>query len=101
MRWCALFLIVFIFCAVKLDAFRIARPLLLSHPLNQSQINQLNDTLENLWNLQNGEFNLDIVTTAKTNANNGDFWLIQTGSTVRMQIKANGQVYTLQDLGVD
>lgn len=80
-------------------AFRIPRPLLLSHPLDQAQINHLNDVLENLWNLQNGEYNLDIVTSTKERANNGDFWLIQTGAVVRMQWKANGQIFTGKNEG--
>jgi len=89
--------VLFILATTSVFAFRIPSPPLLTHPLNQNQINQLNDTLRNIWNLQNGEFNLDIVTTTKSNANNGDFWLIQTGAVVRMQFKALDRVFTIQD----
>ena len=60
-------------------------------------MSQLNQTLEDLWNITNGRIELDIKTTPKTNARNGEMWLILTGQTVRVQIKANNRVYTLQD----
>ena len=93
MRWAAFILI--LLTATTVLAFRIPRPLLLSHPLDQQQINQLNDTLENIWNLQNGEFNLDVVDTPKTNADVGDIWLVQTGAVVRLQYKGTGHVFTI------
>lgn len=81
-------------------AFRVSRPPSFSLPWTQDQINNLNDTLESFWNLQNGEFNLDIVTSAKTNAANGDIWLIQTGSIVRIQYKAINRVFSVTPDGL-
>lgn len=75
-------------------AFRIPRPNTYSLPWTQDQINRLNDDLENLWNLQNGEFNFDIVTTQKTRAQNGDIWLLKTGTVVRIQVKGADGVFT-------
>ena len=75
--------------------FRINRPPLLSEPLDQEQINKINSYLEDVWNLQNGEFNFDIKTTTKTNADNGDLWFIQTGAVIRIQYKANDHIFTL------
>lgn len=75
-------------------AFRIARPPKISLPLTSSQVNKLNDYLENLWQLQQGEFNLDIVSTTKSNAGNGDFW-IYTGTTAAIEYKANGTIYRI------
>lgn len=79
--------------------FRISRPPLFSHPVDEEQIKKLNVYLEDLWNLQNGEFNFDITTTPKTNADNGDIWFVQTGSIIRMQYKAGGHVYTVSPDG--
>ena len=96
-RYWFLVLLIFVFF-VKIgvvDAFRIPRPPVFSLPLNQDQINQLNDTLENMWNLQNGEFNFDVVTAIKTGANNGDLWLLQTGNTTRIQYKWNNTIFTV------
>lgn len=93
MKW--VFFIIILLTVTTVGAFRIPRPLLLSHPLDQAQINTLNDALENLWNLQNGEFNLDTVSTAKTQADVGDIWLIQTGAVVRLQYNGGGHVFTL------
>lgn len=78
---------------VQVMAFRIPRPPKFSIPWTQDQVNQLNDSLEWIWNLQNGEFNFDIVTTTKSNAGNGDMWIL-TGATAQIQIKVNGNIYT-------
>ena len=80
--------------------FRIIRPTPMSMPLTEDQVNELNEFLEDLWNLQNGEYNFDIVTTTKLKAQGGDIWLIQTGSTVYIQYKANGRVYTITPDGL-
>jgi len=93
MKWVALLLILLI--ATTVFAFRIPRPPLLSHPLDQQQINQLNDSLENIWNLQNGEFNLDIVTTTKSGADEGDFWIFNDGGTYKLEFFAGGSVRTI------
>lgn len=82
------------FIASSALAFRISRPPTFSLPWTQDQITQLNDSLESFWNLQNGEFNLDIETTTKTNADNGDIWIL-TGVVNGIQFKMNDQVYTL------
>lgn len=93
-------LVILAIFAYKADAFRIPRPNTFSLPWTEEQMQQHNEAHEDLWNLQNGEFNLDIVTTSKTNALNGDFWLIQTGATVRLQYKGNGIVWTISPDGV-
>lgn len=79
--------------------YRIPRPPTFTLPWTAAQVNQLNAVLQNLWKLQNGEFNLDIVTTSKTNAGNGDFWIVQTGATCYFQYKANNTVFTLTPTG--
>lgn len=56
---------------------------------------RLNTDLLNLWYLQQGEFNFDTETSAKTNAKNGDVWFIQTGLVVRLQFKAADRVWTI------
>lgn len=84
-----------LFAVMDVWAFRIPRPSTYSLPWTQSQINKLNDDLENIWNLQNGEFNMDVVESTKSQADNGDFWLIVTGSTTHIQFKANDHVYTI------
>ena len=87
-------LFMFLFCTMAYG-FRINRPALFSEPIDKDQINRLNTYLEDVWNLQNGEFNFDINSSTKTNADNGDMWFIQTGSTVRLQFKANNHIFTI------
>lgn len=91
--WVILFLTLWAL-SVTADAFRISKPAVFSLPWTQDQVNQLNDTLDKIWNLQLGEFNADIVETSKVQADNGDFWFIMTPPVVRIQIKANNQIYT-------
>ena len=82
------------------EAYRIPRPENFNLPWTEEQMKKHNDSHEDLWNLQNGEFNFDIVTTSKIGANNGDLWFIQTGPTVRLQFKANNHVWTITPDGV-
>ena len=65
-------------------ALRINKPFTLTYPLTKEQIIQLNKYLDDLWNIQNGRQSLDIVTTTKTNAENGEIWLISTGYRLRL-----------------
>ena len=81
----------------NVDAFRIPRPNTFFLPWDGDQMKQHNEAHEDLWNLSNGEFNLDIVTSAKTGADNGDIWLITTGLVTRIQYKAQGRVFTAQE----
>ena len=78
------------------QGFRIARPPVFTLPWTDSQMTQLNDYHASLWNLQNGEFNLDVVTTSKTGAQNGDIWILMTGITSTIQWKSNNIVYGIR-----
>lgn len=93
-------IILLLMTVLTATAFRIVRPPQISLPLDRDQVNQLNNFTEDVWNLQNGEFNFDISTTVKTNADNGDMWFIITGGTVRLQFKANNHVWTISPDGV-
>lgn len=83
--------------ASNVYALRVSRPPKLTNPLDDGQVNQLNEYLEQIWYMQQGRHELDIVTTAKTNARNGEIWIIQTGAICRIQIKANNRVYTMKE----
>jgi len=88
-------ILLFIALIVTSLAFRNPRPTTFSEPFDRDQINKLNADLNNLWNLTNGEFNLDIVTTTKTNADNGDIWIFNDSGTFRLQFKAGDAVRTI------
>ncbi len=75
-------------------ALRASRPLTLTMPLTQDQLTQLNAYLNDIWNMQNGRFELDIVTTSKSGAKNGEVWIKKTGSTYYLEIKAGDAVRT-------
>ena len=71
--------------------FRVSKPPVISYPLSKQQVEVLNKYLEDIWNMQNGRFQLDVVSSAKTSAENGEVWIV--GGT--MQFKSGGTVYTL------
>jgi len=98
MRWILdklIYALVLLICISNADALRIARPITLNHPINEEQVNEINNIFEDLFDMQTGRYELDIVTTSKTQAKNGELWLIQTGNTVRIQYRAGTHVYTL------
>jgi len=94
-----LWTVLIILLATNAFGLRASKPIALKYPITEEQITQLNDFLQDIWYMQNGRAELDVVTSPKTNANNGEVWMIMTGGNVRLQFKANNQVYTtdLQD----
>ena len=68
---------------------------MLTHPLDEKQIHKVNSINQSVWNILNGRYTADIVSTTKANADNGDIWIIATGNVARIQFKANGHVYTI------
>ena len=87
-----IFLILFI--ATNAYALRLNTPPTLSTPTTEEETSQLNRFLNDSWLIQNGRFELDVVTTPKTNAKNGEIWIILTGSVAKIQFKANGIIWT-------
>jgi len=83
-----------VFICSSAYGWRMARPITLTHPLDDRQIRRLNDFLEDVWNLGNGRINMDVV-TSRTSADSGDIWLIQTGIITYIQYKNNGHIYTI------
>ena len=92
-------LVLLIIVFLTTTGFRVLRPPTLSHPLDEEQVKKLNDYLEDIWNLQNGEFNFDNVTTPKTNANNGDLWFVTTGAITTIQYRADGVIFNVVPTG--
>ena len=79
--------------------FRMAKPLTFTHPLDEKQIAELNKLTLDIWNITNGRINVDIVTTSKSGADNGDIWILKTGVIAQIQFKSSDRVYTLQTKG--
>jgi len=94
--WNKLLVILFIllFTGTAL-ALRIPRPLILKHPITPDQVSQLNKFLEDVWNMQYGRFEVDVVTTEKANANDGELWILNDSGTYKLQFKAGGSVHTI------
>lgn len=77
------------------EARRISRPDSFKLPWTEEQVTNISNTLEDIFLMQKGRFEFDIVTTTKTNANNGEIWMIQTGSTVYIQYKAADHIFSI------
>lgn len=89
-----LIIIAVLFIATNVLALRANRPPKLSFPVKEDEIKELNRFLESSWFVDNGRYELDVVTTPKTDARNGELWIIQTGITCKLQWKANDIVWT-------
>jgi hypothetical protein len=76
-------------------AFRITRPKTFELPWNNEQIKDLNDKMNELFVMQQGRFELDVVTTTKTNAANGEIWIFNDAGTYKLQFKAGDSVRTI------
>ena len=75
-------------------ALRASRPPVLTMPLTQDQLTQLNVYLNDLWYMQTGRIELDITTSSKTNAKNGEVWIKNTAGTYYLEFKAGDAVRT-------
>lgn len=90
--WTVCLLLVLIVCTVS---FRMPHPQVFTYPMTESQIHQLNETMEDIWNIQNGRFELDIVTTTKSSPSNGEIWIFNDGGTHKLQYRSGGTTHTL------
>lgn len=105
MRWTGIKLIfILILCSIfehSAYALRVNRPPKISTPMTEDETSQLNRFLEDSWNIQNGRVELDNTGTAKTNAKNGEMWVLDTSVTSKLQFKSDGSVFTVCNEGSD
>ena len=78
--------------ATNVYALRIQRPPVLRNPITEDQLSQLNKYMEQIFNLQNGRYELDIVTTDKSDANEGEIWIKNTGGVYSIRTMAGGTI---------
>jgi len=71
---------------------RVSFPPTLSNPITDDQLATLNRYMKDLWDMQSGRFELDVVTTTKSNAKNGEIWIYNNSGTYYLQVKAGGTV---------
>ena len=91
----AFIIITVLLIATNVYALRTLRPLILSSPMTEEQISQLNEFLESVFLMQQGRYELDIVTTTKTNAKNGEMWILNDSGTYKLEFKAGDDVRTI------
>jgi len=98
MRWIYVSLICLLI-ASPVEARRISRPQVFSLPWTDEQVTSLNNVQEDIFLMQKGRYELDIVTTTKTDANNGEIWIITTGGVGRIQYKSGDHIFTINPSG--
>lgn len=69
--------------------YRIAKPVPIRE-INESTLVELNRGLNGLWDITNGRYNVDVVTTAPTVGSEGDIKGYYSGSTYRLYVYLNG-----------
>ena len=84
-------------CLIVTPVFglRMTRPTVFKLPWTDAQLTDLNNILEELFNMQKGRYELDIVTTTKSNANNGEAWIFNDSGTYKLQFMAGDAVKTI------
>lgn len=81
------------------EAFRMDKPTTFTYPLDEKQIDEMNDLFTLIWHIQNGRVSLDVSSTQRTSPDNGDIWLTQTGNTVYINYRANNHTFTVTPNG--
>ena len=97
MRWTfsKAIILVLLFAGVCF-AYRFHKPFTFQLPWTTGQMANLNTLADDVWNLQQGLYEADIVTTPKTNANNGEFWILDNeDTTINWQVKALDAVHNI------
>jgi len=88
-----LFLGILISVSFNIYALRSPSPQRFTDFTDKSQINQLNDFLETIWNITNGRYNINIVTTnpdGNTKGDVGDILLFNDSGTYYLCINVTG-----------
>jgi hypothetical protein len=88
-----LIIIILISICASAFAYRMQRPRHFTFPMTEADVADLNSILEELFLMQQGRYELDSVTSEKSNANDGEVWLNDT--TNQIQYMADGSVYTV------
>ncbi len=87
--------IIVLLVATTVWGLRVPQPPRFEYPFTEEQVEELNDFIENMTNMQEGRVELDIVTTTKSNANNGEIWILNDSGTYKLEFKANDVVNTI------
>jgi len=75
-------------------AFRASKPPVFTKLDDPVQLTNLNNTLEDLWNITNGRISIDI-RASDGNVDNGDIWIIDSGSTHQLRWRAGDVTYSV------
>lgn len=78
--------------AISVYAYRAPRPAKITK-FDEAALTQLNTDLENLWNLSNGRYSVNIITSnpdGSLNGDVGDIVLFNNGGTYYLEVNTTG-----------
>lgn len=88
------FIVGFLFCLVLLlFGFRTATPPTFTDLTDKNQITAFNNFLKDIHKITNGRYSADVKASDPTNPSNGDFWILESGSTHKFKWRAGGVTY--------
>lgn len=67
----------------------MAKPIPISE-INPNTLVELNTTLEEMWDILNGRYNIDVETSVPTVGSEGDIKAYYTGATYKLYVYING-----------
>ena len=76
-------------------SFRAPKPPTFTKLDDSNQLTQLNNFLEQIWNITNGRITTEVRSTDPTNIDNGDTWILESGSTHQFKWRAGGVTYAV------
>jgi len=88
-----LFLIVGLFCYGLGYGYRIPKPITFTNLSDPTQINQLNQTLTDLWDITNGRYHINIVTSNPDGSLRGiigEIVLFNNSGTYYLEVNTDG-----------
>jgi hypothetical protein len=86
-------IIVLILTPISVFAYRTSRPIKFTDLTNPSQITQLNEIITELWNISNGRYTMNYVTTNPDGALKGDIGdmvLLKSGGNYYLEVNTTG-----------
>ena len=78
---------------VNTYAFRTASPTVFTDLQDENQLVELNNLLDNLWQITNGRYTTEVRSADPTNIDDGDVWILESGATHQLKWRAGGVTY--------
>lgn len=86
-------LLIIVIFSGTVNAFRMGKPAKLKYPIDEGQVAKLNNVLEVIWDITNGRYGIEAVSTVPATGLVGEMRVYHSGSTYRLYIFIDGWKY--------